>query len=68
MFQSNLHEFQAMVQKYADKNKMILVIFVDLSYIEMGFNLYETSLKKFNIDNYIYVTCSRKATDALKVI
>ena len=41
----------------ADSNNVIMLAFVDFSFIEMAINLHEYSLKRFGIRNYLIV-CS----------
>merc|ERR1712016_444157 len=43
-----------------------MLAFVDFAFIEMAINLYEYSLKKFNIKNYIFVCSDQDAYKALQ--
>ena len=48
--------FEKLLAKYA-KNNVIILAVTDFGYIEMAENLYESSFKRLNIDNYLFV-CS----------
>ena len=57
--------FYKQLKSKADSKNVIMLAFVDFAFIEMAINLYEYSLKMFNIKNYIFV-CAGK--DAYKVL
>ena len=50
----NIKEFKNMLTLKA-LNNIIIITLVDISFAEMGLNLYLTSFVKFNISNYIFV-------------
>ena len=50
----------------ADSNNVIMLSFVDFSFIEMAINLHEYSLKRFGIRNYLIVCSDQGAYGALK--
>jgi len=50
-------DFSKAVSYHADKNHVIYLALVDSAYIPMALNLYETSFKKLDIKNYLFV-CS----------
>ena len=57
-------KFQVLAEKYAINNTLIVAV-TDLGYIEMALNLYLTSFKRFNIDNYLFVCSHEKAEQFL---
>ena len=57
-------KFQILAQKYAINDTLIVAV-TDLGYIEMALNLYESSFKRFNIDNYLFVCSHEKAEQYL---
>ena len=57
-------QFEEIVAKYATDNIIILAV-TDLGYVEMALNLYESSFKRFNIKNYIFVCSHEKAEQYL---
>ena len=54
------------LQRRADRNKVIVLVSTDFGYIHMALNLYFTSLKKLNIDNYLYLSSDAEAAEVLK--
>ena len=50
----------------ADSNNVIMLAFVDFSFIEMAINLHEYSLKRFGIRNYLIVCSDQGAYEALE--
>ena len=53
------------LRKKADTNRTIIISMVDKSFVDMAINLYETSFKKKNITNYIFLCAHVKATNKL---
>ena len=64
---NDLHLFKHSVQRKANSNKTIIILVVDVSYIDMAINLHETSFKKHNINHYIFLCAHRNATEKLKI-
>ena len=58
--------FYKQLQSKADSKNVIMLAFVDFAFIEMAINLYEYSLKKFGIKNYIFVCSDQDAYEALR--
>ena len=56
--------FERLLAKYAEDNMIILAV-TDFGYIEMAENLYASSFKKFNINNYLFVCSHEKAEQYL---
>ena len=56
--------FKELLATYAINNVMILAV-TDLGYIEMAHNLYESSFKRFNLENYLFVCSHEKAEEYL---
>ena len=56
----NVNEYIRLIDKKA-KNKFIIISTVDYSFVQMAINLYKTSLKKWGLENYIFVCSSEKA-------
>ncbi len=61
----NVEEYKYMVRKQADNERVIILITVDYSYLDMALNLHETSFLKFNITNYVFVCSHQEARQAL---
>ena len=61
----NYQAYKHILYKKADKNKTIILATVDLAYIDMAINLYETSFKKFNLQNYVFACSQQEATNIL---
>ena len=53
------------LRRKADTNKTIIISMVDKSFVNMAINLFETSLKKQNITNYIFLCAHAKASEKL---
>lgn len=67
---SNLREngeFYKKLKTKADKNNAVFLASVDNSFVDMAVNMYETSFRKYNITNFLYVCSDVKAVDLLKV-
>ena len=60
----NVNKYKDMIQKKVSKDGIIIIITVDYSFVEMALNLYETSLLRFNITNYLFV-CSHPGATAV---
>ena len=56
--------FEKMLSKYAIDGVIVLSV-TDLGFVEMAENLYESSFKRFNIDNYLFVCSHEKAEQYL---
>ena len=65
LFPVDMDLFSNTLRKKADANGTILISMVDESFIEMAINLFETSIKKHNITNYIFLSVNTKATQIL---
>ena len=64
--QSRKKNFQFLAKKYAINNTLVVAV-TDLGYVEMALNLYQSSFKKFHIDNYLFVCSHEKAEQFLKL-
>ena len=62
--QSQRVAFQNLAKKYSINNTLIVSV-TDMGYIEMALNLYESSFRRFHIDNYIFVCSHEKAEQFL---
>lgn len=51
-----LKEYNDSLTVHASSDKVIILSFVDMSFLDMALNFYETSIVKFNIDNYLFLT------------
>ena len=58
------NRFKELLAKYAINNVITLAV-TDFGYIEMAHNLYESSFKRFNISNYLFVCSHEKAEQYL---
>ena len=47
--------FHEILKRRASVNNTIVLSSIDSAYVDMAINLYQTSLKKHNIDNYLFV-------------
>ena len=63
--QSLSKKFKFFAKKYAINNTLIVAV-TDLGYVEMALNLYQSSFKRFQIDNYLFVCSHEKAEEFLK--
>ena len=63
--QSLSKKFKFLAKKYAINNTLIIAV-TDLGYVEMALNLYQSSFKRFQIDNYLFVCSHEKAEEFLK--
>ena len=61
----NYREYKFLLSDIADENKTIIITTVDLAYVNMAINMFETSFRKFNITNYIFACSHPKATELL---
>ena len=60
----NLDGLKSALKKRADHNwRHIIVLTIDDVYLEMAINFYLTSLKKFDIENYLFLTTDDYATE-----
>ena len=58
------NRFKELLAKYAVDNVITLAV-TDFGYIKMAHNLYESSFKRFNISNYLFVCSHEKAEQYL---
>ena len=58
VIQSNLVKA---ISNRADHNNTIFLAMLDMGFLDMAINFYETSLKKYDIENYLFVGASREA-------
>ena len=58
------NRFKELLAKYAVENVITLAV-TDFGYIKMAHNLYESSFKRFNISNYLFVCSHEKAEQYL---
>ena len=58
--------FYKELKSKADSKNVILLAFVDFSFIEMAMNLHEYSIKRFCIKNYVFVCSDEDAYQALR--
>ena len=61
----DLQLFKKVLQKKANEDKTVILLVVDVPFVDMAINLYETSFLKHNITNYIFVCAHQKATQML---
>ena len=59
-----MDRYDRALARVADVNKFVVLSSVDLGYIDMAVNLYTTSIKRFNITNYLLV-CSDESASRL---
>ena len=57
--------FGKLIESYADEENVIILAVTDLGYVQMALNLYESSFKRFNIDNYLFLCSHEKAEQFL---
>ena len=58
-------EYNAELTKYASKENVIILTFIDSSFLDMTWNFYETSIVKFNIENYLFIASDNQACEKL---
>ena len=58
----NVNGLKVALKQRADQNGQIILLTIDNDYTEMAMNFYLTSLKKFNIENYLFLTTDTHAT------
>ena len=58
--------FYKQLKSKADSKNVIMLAFVDFSFVEMAINLHEYSLKRFNIQNYLFVCSDNNAYEVLR--
>ena len=58
--------FYKELKSKADSQNVIMLAFVDFSFIEMAMNLHEYSIKRFGIKNYVFVCSDEDAYQALR--
>ena len=61
----NFSAYERLLYEKADRNKTVILATIDLAYVDMAINLYETSFKKFNITNYVFACSQPGATNIL---
>ena len=59
-------EFYEMLKTTADDKKLILFAVVDSAYLDMAINLYETSINRFRIKNYVFICLDSSSFDSLQ--
>ena len=58
--------FKDFLHKKANKDNIVILLVVDVPFVDMAINLYETSFKKLNITNYIFFGAHEEATKMLQ--
>ena len=58
--------FYKELKSKADSKNVIMLAFVDFSFVEMAINLHEYSLKRLNIQNYLFVCSDNDAYEVLR--
>ena len=58
----NVNGLKVALKQRADQNGQIILLTIDNDYTEMAMNFYLTSLQKFNIENYLFLTTDTHAT------
>ena len=58
--------FYKELKSKADSKNVIMLAFVDFSFVEMAINLHEYSLKRLNIQNYLFVCSDHDAYEVLR--
>ena len=66
-FGVNNTAFHIVLKQRASWNKTIVLSSVDSGYVDMAINLYFTSFKKLNIENYLFVGSDSEVCGALSV-
>ena len=59
----NLEALKVALRKRSDPGRRIILLTIDDDYTEMAINFYLISLKKFNIENYLFLTTGNYATE-----
>ena len=65
MAEVDLDKYKVNLITHASQNHIILLALVDVSFLDMTFNFYETSIQKFNITNYLFIAIDHQACDTL---
>ena len=58
----NVNALKVALKQRTDQNGNIILLTIDDDYTEMAINFYLTSLQKFKIENYLFVTTNTHAT------
>lgn len=58
--------FANAIKARADENNLILLSSLDLGYVDMAINLWETSFKRFNINNFLFVCTDQEAVALMR--
>ena len=61
----NFREYKLLLNMTANENRTVIIVTVDLAFVDMAINMFETSFRKFNITNYVFVCSQPLATDTL---
>ena len=59
-------EFFDMLKTAADDKKLILFAVVDSAYLDMAINLYETSINRFRITNFVFICLDSSSFNSLQ--
>ena len=59
-------EFYNMLKAKANADKLILLAAVDFAYIDMAINLFETSIKRFHITNFVFICFDNESYHGLQ--
>ena len=63
----NVNGLKVALKQRADQNGQIILLTIDNDYTEMAMNFYLTSLHKFNIENYLFLTTDTHATQVSRI-
>ena len=59
------NKFYKVLRKKANKDNIIILASVDSSFVDLAVNFYETSFRRFNISNFLYICSDSKAVAML---
>ena len=65
LYKPDFSMYELALSHRANKNNVIILISTDFGFINQALNLYITSLRKFNITNFLYVTSDKAASSLL---
>ena len=54
-------DFYNMLRSTANADKLILLAAVDFAYLDMAINLFETSIKRFHITNFVFICFDKES-------
>ena len=57
------HTFVDVLSRRASSDKFIIIAMADYAFRDMAMNLYETSFKKHNIENFLFIANGRRLCD-----